>query len=820
MIDFYQVIVPEATTNLITNPSAETNATGYGAGAGVLQRISARSKFGAASINYDPTLATYDGMYYAITLTAATTYTWSFWTFGPYAGSPMRAYVHDVTAGAALANITTYTATGTWQEVVHTFTTSANTSFRLYVTKNNDDTLANYYVDGMQCEAKAYATTFVDMADPPQPGYAWRGARHASTSSRTAQTKSGGRVRNLSDYGVIVESSSGGGMVATEHVSSPYGLLEGAVYQRTRVLPRLLMLSLVIHGTSLADLHTKRRALLALFEPYGAGGEPTIIRYIGGTEPLELSVYYDDGLEGGALIGVGAERAVLRLIADEPFWRNLGTNSLYVQASSDVTDADYILERDQDGIWRALAGGVSATVTATAYHPTTGELYAAGNFVTAYNAAGTGSPVTVNYIARWTGTAWATLNNGMGGVVTAIAFDAAGTLYAGGTFTTCNGAATVCNGLARWDGATWTRVGTGSFAGVQALAVGTDNRLYIGGTTANMDGVADADFIAAWNPTLLVTEALGTGTNNYVYALAVDFAGAVFAGGTFTTAGGGTAKRVARWTPSNATWAPSGFSVWAAVGPGIDNGTVRALALGSDNTLYVGGSFTLTANHPQYIARLMGAGWAPLGSNITLNSDVWDIVSDGNGHLAVGGAFTTAGGRTINDRFATTNGRGGWYPPFVDLPGSATVNAVAYAPNFPADRRLALGFTTSGTAVTSYAIVPAITATNDGSAPAAPVIRITGPGTLEGIVNWTTGKRIDFNLTLNAGEIATLDTRPGKFAFSSTFRPNLLPSITSSHPNSFRLQSGENIILTKIKDATAATAMHIMWNELYLSQDP
>jgi hypothetical protein len=70
--------------------------------------------------------------------------------------------------------------------------------------------------------------------------------------------------------------------------------------------------------------------------------------------------------------------------------------------------------------------------------------------------------------------------------------------------------------------------------------------------------------------------------NSNVNALVTAPNGDVYAGGSFTNAGGTTANRVAKW--NNA-------SGWTPVGNGINSGTVSALAISGTN-LYVAGSFS------------------------------------------------------------------------------------------------------------------------------------------------------------------------------------------------------------------------------------
>ncbi len=123
---------------------------------------------------------------------------------------------------------------------------------------------------------------------------------------------------------------------------------------------------------------------------------------------------------------------------------------------------------------------------------------------------------------------------------------------------------------------------------------------------------------------------LGSGLNNAVSALAVSGTD-VYAGGSFTTAGGGAANYIAKWDGSS----------WSALGLGMD-GPVRALAV-SGSDLYAGGYFTTAdGSAANYLAKWNGSSWSALGSG--MNNYVYALaVSDSD--LYAGGQFTTAGGK-------------------------------------------------------------------------------------------------------------------------------------------------------------------------------
>ncbi len=136
------------------------------------------------------------------------------------------------------------------------------------------------------------------------------------------------------------------------------------------------------------------------------------------------------------------------------------------------------------------------------------------------------------------------------------------------------------------------------------------------------------------------------GLNLPVHAIAVDGAD-VYVGGSFTTAGGMTLNRIARW---------DGFA-WQTLGPGLA-GDVNAIAA-SGGTVYVGGAFTTISGGGAAfrVARWNGSSWSGLGSGVT---DVVNAIAIDGGDVYVGGAFTVAGGAGAL-RIARWNGTS-WSP--------------------------------------------------------------------------------------------------------------------------------------------------------------
>lgn len=146
--------------------------------------------------------------------------------------------------------------------------------------------------------------------------------------------------------------------------------------------------------------------------------------------------------------------------------------------------------------------------------------------------------------------------------------------------------------LACWNGRTWRKAITEPMVGaIATMAVfddGGGEALFIGGGFTKVDGVT-ARGIARWDGVEWSEPGGGVGgyTSSSVAALLVHDDGsgpALYAGGSFTTAGGAAANDIARWDGR----------AWSGLGTGTDGGGVAALATfddGSGPALFVGGGF-------------------------------------------------------------------------------------------------------------------------------------------------------------------------------------------------------------------------------------
>jgi len=276
--------------------------------------------------------------------------------------------------------------------------------------------------------------------------------------------------------------------------------------------------------------------------------------------------------------------------------------------------------------WSAVGAGVNAEVDALVVWG--GELYTGGAFTTAGGAQATN-------IARWNGTNWSAVSSGVASPVHqvyALAADRGG-VYVGGIFAMAGGVP--ASYIAKWDGSTFASLGTGFDRGVRAMAVSGPD-LYVGGWF-RIAGDTPANRVAKWDGSSW--NALGSGMDGQVNALAV-LGNDVYAGGFFTSAGGTPVNNIAKWNGES----------WSALGSGMQrmndqSAPVWALVV-SGSDIYAGGTFTSAGGTPaNNIAKWNGSSWGALGAGTS--GEVHALAVCGS-DLYAGGYFLRAGGKTAN----------------------------------------------------------------------------------------------------------------------------------------------------------------------------
>lgn len=273
----------------------------------------------------------------------------------------------------------------------------------------------------------------------------------------------------------------------------------------------------------------------------------------------------------------------------------------------------------------SLAPGPDGPVRALAVRGE--DLFAGGDFL----AVGHGG---ARRIARWDGRRWGPLSGGVDGIVRAIAVSGSD-VYVGGEFTRAGDVEAAA--LARWDGRRWFPVGPGLSGSrdavrpvaVYALAVrGSD--VYVGGRFMTAAGLA-ANGIARWDGVRFTTLAGGVKSGDYdgiIWAMTF-FRDELFVGGQFLTAGGVSARNIARWDGR----------AFSPLGAGVAGGLERVAALAaSKDGLFVGGDFTIAGDvSARQLAIWDGFRWQP--SAVRTSESVRAIAARGQEIFVAGGSF-------------------------------------------------------------------------------------------------------------------------------------------------------------------------------------
>lgn len=359
-----------------------------------------------------------------------------------------------------------------------------------------------------------------------------------------------------------------------------------------------------------------------------------------------------DLVVGGMIAAAGGNVARNLARWDGSAWRASGSGVVFARTMAVTRAGDVVVgcrmavpggpdiptpARWSGSSWSALGGGFGPSrddVVSALLALSNGHLVAAG-----WSPAG-GTSLAFR-VARWDGASWTTFGT-LDREVKAMVELPNGDIVVGGPFSNVGGVPAM--GIARWDGAAWSPLGTGIInstsqprAGdVRALAVLPNGELVAGGSFTVAGGTT-ARYIASWNGS--AWSPVGTGFNSTVYALTVLPGGRLVAGGEFGTAGSVSVSRVAQWDGTS----------WSALGAGVSVplvGTfdrVAALATLPDGTLVAGGEFATAGGAPANgIARWNGSAWSTFGSGLNGAPEAFGVLPDGR--LAMAGSFSIAGG--------------------------------------------------------------------------------------------------------------------------------------------------------------------------------
>jgi len=313
------------------------------------------------------------------------------------------------------------------------------------------------------------------------------------------------------------------------------------------------------------------------------------------------------------------------------------------------------------------AGSKSLNLAASALEVTPGTLYVGGKFTNA------GGIADADRIAKWNGSTWSAVSSSAeqidNGEVFAIAV-AGGKVYAGGVFT--DAGTSNADNLAVWDGSTWEPFCTApgqAIGNVRALQV-VGPTLYVGGDFQNGAGIATADYLLACD--------LASGTpsattidpahpfSGSVKALTVTSDGTLYAGGRFTNLEDDAAADNVAYLPPGGTWQPMGGG-GGPCGCALD-AFVRALtAIGTDVFVGTEGSNVDGIAQADHVARWDGSEWSAIGSNTAgtngwfpTGTNIYGLASAGSNVFA-SGTFQNADGDARADNVAWFDGTR-WQP--------------------------------------------------------------------------------------------------------------------------------------------------------------
>jgi hypothetical protein len=273
--------------------------------------------------------------------------------------------------------------------------------------------------------------------------------------------------------------------------------------------------------------------------------------------------------------------------------------------------------------WSAVGNGVDGIVWDLTANGT--NIFAVGMFQTA-------SGKTVNNIARWNGTSWSALGGGLPGVDLSHVVIHDGLVYTGGAFT---------SSVWVWNGTSWSFLEDLADGGILTVAQGNAS-IYLGGGFTSVAGVP-ARGIAQWNG--VNWSALGVGVHS-VSAIAVD-GPFVYVVGEFPDGSGGFDTHIARWNGSS----------WTTLGAPVDPNGAYQLAAAAGN-LYVGGGFSSIDGVPaNNLARWSGGAWTAIGSGV--NGQVYSLDVRGS-ELYVAGSFSQAGGVAADGMAVWNNSTSRW----------------------------------------------------------------------------------------------------------------------------------------------------------------
>jgi uncharacterized delta-60 repeat protein len=263
-----------------------------------------------------------------------------------------------------------------------------------------------------------------------------------------------------------------------------------------------------------------------------------------------------------------------------------------------------------------------------------------------------------------------------------------------GNFTKFNG--TICNRISRLfeDGSidsSFNMSGAGANNTIRSAIIQTDNKMVLAGAFTTYNGVIVNRITRIFPDGLLdPTFITGLGSNNQIYALALQSDGKIIIAGNFTSYNGVSVNRIARLLPDGI------LDLTFNTGLGAD-AIVEAVLLQPDGKIVLGGRFTTFngVSHNRMI-RLNTDGSIDSSFSIGIGFDknVYAMALQSDNKLIVGGTFLSYGG-VFAKRILRLNSNGSLDTTFASGAGfsNGEIRTILVQP----DERVLLGGTFSGT---------------------------------------------------------------------------------------------------------------------------
>ena len=843
---FWSVILPAERTNLIVNPSFEFGTANWTTlGASSLGSVSGTSVAGAWGMRINGqgagSLGNDTGAVYGTAngLDTNGTYYLSAYVYTTGGTVALYAGTDNAVAGGTYAGVSG-TQSGWFRLVTPRFSPTGGSVFPKVVAYGTAMT-GTIYVDAVQLEKGTVESTYIDG---DQIDCTWDGLQHASTSKRRRDTRTGGVAVRLDDLGFTVDTSPGIGAPPFTTVSQSYAQLDGGEFQRQRKGERRFTLTSLVDGTSWADLHYQRRRLIeALRIENTPTQQPLRLLYAGAGGTVAIDAVWDGGVQFGADGQSFAEGIVASFTAYDPDWQDPLQQGTTLADYREFVRETELVYRDPMGYWdNVITPDVGTTIADNALTAITsldgGTLYAGVDQLRLMDFT-----LASNRIAYYSGSTWGTIGNGtVNGQIYAMAWDLERrNLLFGGNFT--NVAGTRSGQLAFWNPTTntfgtvgWIGTGTGLFVGggidaqVRAILPYSPGTYYIGGHFHRINGqlLGSNWNIIRWNGQLGGWSALPP----------VSAAGTGFIDNQFFLGGGSFPGIVTTLKPfdRNRIFVGALANVLRGYGTGINAalydlrgtwGTVpgfRVSMLTFTDPYFVDSyrtldrkmlfSYTGSSNLGAGILNIQGLTATTLGT-INSNIAIRAIAPDADTVAWIGGQAMQINNVTLYTNLSVVRTNGYDYiPPDCiyddDLRSiHASSNGTTYfiADELNAESRAASLGTIRNTGMSN--VYPTLRLRNTST---------TGTANILQWANMTTKEYAWFALSLLPGETATLTTGPGRVAFQSTYRGDILSTIVGgSKLASWKLLPGENIV-SFLADSTDVVA-DMFWNPRHHSAD-